>query len=301
MPERALNAISYHSALLPGRALTVRAIFSRAWHLQDAGGWIVTVSTAPYDGPLGIRLALPDLRQIPIHPGQPARLTRDVMEIGPLRIALRHARPWTAALPSARPLDRACLRSDLERIVERSRLIDSGGLPAYLLAVGLEDRDTSREVGALHALARALRGRDSDALSVAAYGLLGLGPGLTPSGDDVLCGVLIGLHILGDRRLAGDEHRQALRTLTTLIGSEAGRRTTALSRTLLHHAAQGVAMQPLLDILCTLGTGSDLRGLEMLFAVGHTSGSDMLAGVCLAGTAVLGWEEAFDPSLARSE
>src|SRR5262249_42586767 len=66
-------------------------------------------------------------------------------------------------------------------------------------------------------------------------GLLGLGPGLTPSGDDVLCGVLVALHALGEPRAAGK--------LGDAIAAETRRATTPLSGAFLAAAAQGMGSE----------------------------------------------------------
>ena len=63
--------------------------------------------------------------------------------------------------------------------------------------------------------------------------LLGAGPGLTPSGDDVLAGALVAAHATGDPRLAG----WAGATRAALTAT----RTTPVSRGMLHHAADGYA------------------------------------------------------------
>lgn len=102
--------------------------------------------------------------------------------------------------------------------------------------------------------------------------LVGAGPGLTPSGDDVLAGALVTAHATGDPRLADwcRETRRALRT----------RRTTAVSRALLTHAMDGYAVPQLAAFLTTLCSGDDVTGpLARLRAVGHTSGQALADGV----------------------
>jgi hypothetical protein len=86
--------------------------------------------------------------------------------------------------------------------------------------------------------------------------------------------------------------------LSAIVVEEMGGRTTALSRTLLFWAARGVAVQPLLDVLWTLGSSEPVEGLETLLAIGHTSGRDMLAGAALAAAPVLGGQD--DAPLVRS-
>lgn len=101
--------------------------------------------------------------------------------------------------------------------------------------------------------------------------LVGAGPGLTPSGDDLLAGALVTAHATGDPRLATwrEETRAALRT----------RRTTAVSRGLLHHALDGYATEELAGLLVAVcRPGDPGPPLRRLLRVGHLSGAALAAG-----------------------
>jgi hypothetical protein len=84
--------------------------------------------------------------------------------------------------------------------------------------------------GPLAALRGAVRRADLDAALRTATRLIGLGPGLTPAGDDVMAGTIAGLVLLG--------HPSAERFAAAVYALAAGR-TTELSRALLRHAACG--------------------------------------------------------------
>lgn len=106
--------------------------------------------------------------------------------------------------------------------------------------------------------------------------LAGLGPGLTPSGDDLLCGYAVALHRL-DRPEA-----PALAAALAALDED---RTTPLSRHLLSWAARGVAGEHHLDWLDSVLRGApDPARLERLLAHGATSGADWAAGALLALT-----------------
>ena len=111
------------------------------------------------------------------------------------------------------------------------------------------------------------------------HDLVGRGPGLTPSGDDVLAGVLVAAHAVADPRLPG----WAAATVDAL----AVRTTTAVSRGLLHHALDGWATPELADFV-TAVCGGDATGgpAGRLLAVGHSSGAALAAGALhVLGTA----------------
>jgi hypothetical protein len=103
--------------------------------------------------------------------------------------------------------------------------------------------------------------------------LVGSGPGLTPSGDDVLAGALVTARATGDPRLAtwSAATRRALRRRTT----------TFVSRALLHDALAGWCVPELARLLVALARHpADLgAAAAALRAVGHSSGQSLLDGV----------------------
>ena len=114
----------------------------------------------------------------------------------------------------------------------------------------------------------------------AALGVIGLGPGLTPAGDDVVAGALAVLALIG--RLQ-ERTRDA-------IDARACTHTTALSAALLSAAGKGQVIPQAATVLTVLATGGPsvrLRSVAAeLFSVGATSGHDLCAGMAgiLAGS-----------------
>jgi hypothetical protein len=119
--------------------------------------------------------------------------------------------------------------------------------------------------------------RTGEGLARAVDALLGLGPGLTPAGDDVLAGVLVTAAHLGHPCPA----------LVTEVRDRA-QRTTVLSADLLGHAGDGRASAPVLGLLDALvGARPVAPALSGLLAVGSTSGHDTATGVLVAARALL--------------
>ena len=115
--------------------------------------------------------------------------------------------------------------------------------------------------------------------------LIGLGPGLTPSGDDVLVGIEAALHAL-DRPTAG--------FLARALG-DVEDRTTAVAATLLLHAAAGEfaeRLQVLLRALLGPDDGTIAAAVDRAAAWGATSGTDCLLGVLIGLDAAAGCREA---------
>jgi hypothetical protein len=106
--------------------------------------------------------------------------------------------------------------------------------------------------------------------------LIGAGQGLTPSGDDALCAVLLVLCGLGDP------------APIALIGAaiqEQWARTTSLSASLLDAARKGYAVPEVATLVDATLRGDVVGTLEALtstLAIGHSSGPDLVAG--LAGS-----------------
>ena len=122
--------------------------------------------------------------------------------------------------------------------------------------------------GAIDALCRA------DAAAVPA--LLGLGPGLTPLGDDVLAGWLA---------TAVAARHPGLPDVRRAVALTAGERTTTLSATLLACAARGEVVPELRSLLAGVAADDPAlveRSMASLLDVGDTSGAGVLLGTLCA-------------------
>lgn len=97
--------------------------------------------------------------------------------------------------------------------------------------------------------------------------LVGAGDGLTPYGDDVLCGWLAAHRAAG---IATPEVDTAVRALA--------HRTTLLSAALLDCAMHGEVLPEFAAWLRSLGTADEHRRAAALASVGHSSGRGLLAG-----------------------
>lgn len=99
--------------------------------------------------------------------------------------------------------------------------------------------------------------------------LIGLGVGLTPSGDDFLCGVLAGLILTGN----SDQ------TFTSILKERIGAKlnnTNDISRTFLGCALSSHFSKPIKDLVFPASVEDIHASFE---AVGHSSGFDSLCGI----------------------
>jgi hypothetical protein len=104
--------------------------------------------------------------------------------------------------------------------------------------------------------------------------LLGRGGGLTPYGDDILCGALVAL------RAAGAPAASLLSQRLTAARLE--QRTTAVSAALLRLAADGWCIDQLAAYLHAQAAGVEISAARAaLLEVGGSSGRGLLQGVHL--------------------
>jgi hypothetical protein len=179
-------------------------------------------------------------------------------------VDLQNAKGWSPAPPraEARPNVEA-LRAALDGHVPQE------GLGCTIL--GVHNALSVHAQPALEAIDRWLAG---NALGAEAAQLIGLGPGLTPSGDDYFGGVLAALRWLG----RGAQADSLWRWLEPRLPG----RTNDISAAHLAAAAGGQVHEALHEVLESLSAWQvpDLHpALGRLDAVGHTSGWDALAGI----------------------
>jgi hypothetical protein len=134
-------------------------------------------------------------------------------------------------------------------------------------------------------LARACAHDDAAAATTAALELLGVGGGLTPSGDDFVGAALFARRLLADAGAADVAGWQ--RAVTTVLAA-APARTHPLSAALLGDLADGQAHASLHDLMHGLARDAPAVARDAarrLVRLGHSSGWDMLAGLA-AGLAI---------------
>jgi hypothetical protein len=119
----------------------------------------------------------------------------------------------------------------------------------------------------------------SPAVAAAALlGALGLGPGLTPSGDDVAAGVLLAGRALG---LPGTA------AVAAEVAAAARSRTNAVSAGLLAEAAAGRSASVVIRAVdAVVGRADAGPALRALLSLGHYSGGDIASGLLAVTSAM---------------
>ena len=231
-------------AALEGFTGRVEAVFRGGFYVTGPSEALFAV-VGPRGWPGPLHLVVEELAELPSR-SDPVSVGGGVLRVGRLQVRLDGCAPWAPRLP-----EKLCT-----------------GLPAWRdLAVC-----AAPELGAAwDAVAGDLRRGD---LAAASLRLQGRGTGLTPSGDDVLAGILlVGAIDSGRRR--------------SLPGLARSARTTQLSRAFLRWAAAGHSIQPAHTLLDAAASGDQAgmrRAAASLAEVGAVSGRALAAGVALAAT-----------------
>ena len=275
----------------------VRAVFEHSAYVELGGQWLCIGGERIGCGPLNalvasgqpIRRVLATLVQ-----DRPVRGTWPRFRTDRAQLDFMRAARWHPALP-ALPIDPARLARGVARMQRGARgripreglafvvanvdgagvLVDPGTAAASALQAWLIEGQRRVFVDEKSSLTLLRSFAPLDALRR----LIGLGPGLTPSGDDFLGGALVALHAFGKRHVA--------RALGAWLLPLCERATHPVSIAHLEAAAHGEGGEALHACLLALADDRDPDdALDAIAAVGHTSGWDALAGATTVASAI---------------
>jgi hypothetical protein len=267
----------------------VLASFSQALYLLVDPGellWLAGTAAPMHGRCIRVNAPLPSLQA-----GTAFHVSGSAVFFEELVLETAAAAPWYAPLPDfSRAAPIAGLAARIHDLIEGLDLSLARGLgtfiPDILQLAGLScSFKASPPTDPLLAL---LRPRVMDAVSACftdkepdtlrlAGSLIGLGPGLTPSGDDFLGGFLFCLH--GLNSLYGDPQFSYQDPPLAQFAT----RTHPISFSLLRDLAGGHAIAPLHELFNSLVWGSPREhtalSASQLLRLGHSTGWDMLTGL----------------------
>lgn len=281
MPVRSVDAaFSRVLQLRPFRG-HVHSVFDRVVNLQHIDGELFSLAGREIDNaPQTAIVATPGFDGAGIQAGDSVIGIGTELQVGDgVVVQWAAAAIWQARLPRYAGAG-GCLPEQL--LAARARLGGFGGFG------GLDGEDLRNEASRSfpHAVGAALAQRSSallDALAQQrhadacrhALSMVGLGPGLTPSGDDFLVGLFAVLNLAGSPCCGWlDGGRQVL--------PQAGQATNAISLAALRAAAEGRVRESISALIDALmhGTPASLDAtLRRVLAIGATSGADIAAGI----------------------
>jgi hypothetical protein len=263
----------------------VIGVSSRGLFTQTRGGEVAFLSGEEYRGPLTVNIAGDASWLGPAGQDTRFEVGVDGLQLRPsgIRLLLDGAQTWSpprrtglndsASAQRSRILLLARAAADAAPASGMATLTQwiALGFPAPALPAHPQAERCAR-------LGRAIAEGDADAFSTLAEGLLGWGQGLTPSGDDFVVGMLLGLSRAG---LASATAPSMLSAAARVVDLRARKHTTAISAGLLACAALGEADERLVALVDHVQTGSpgEAEARAAADGWGATSGWDALAGI----------------------
>jgi hypothetical protein len=180
-------------------------------------------------------------------------------------------RRWWDPCPVFAPLSRARLDHGVTALARVYAAAD--------IRPGLEGQDSPA------ALAACCTAGDLAGAVELAEALVGLGPGLVPSGDSMLCGLLLALRLLGGATAGGTRPVWLADWLGAAVTGYAEQRTTALAAALLQCAARGQAPEEVSAVLHGIAGQEPVEpAARRLLSAGGASGAELTWGL-MAGCA----------------
>lgn len=257
----------------------VSAVFSKAAHLQT-GNRVFTIGSPDLPShPYTIRTSgFPKY----IKKGMPFRFLKQSLSIGDsFKVDFEG---WPVFTPTEKINSIAGL-PEISNAVNEAKSVASkyksnvGGFHAMFSESFSRDFVIEHLIFHARLLSDHIYSKEWDMVAKEAGHLVGVGRGLTPSGDDFLCGVLSGLWF---HRNNGGEDRTPSLNFFKDIAAELKNKTSPFSACLLSSAARGWQTSLVEDWLVAVhskGKKETRTASNRLLAVGHSSGMDTLAGL----------------------
>jgi len=248
-------------------AVSLLHLFDHAINLMDANDKIISIVQPNIGaGPFSIVVDCERPFPITINPSTTIHKTADSLRLGPLHIDLRPAHLWQPApnweLLRQRQQDWLTILPELQTAVAQQQDRLTSGSPTHFA--------TQFQIATV-ALREVIVHPDAAGLETAVRQLAGLGPGLTPAGDDFLLGLLLGLWAT---RPETEVVEWAERVMETAVP-----RTTQLSAAWLKAAATGEAWIAWHQLLAALLGDEDWQSpFSRILNNGATSGIASLMG-----------------------
>jgi hypothetical protein len=276
----------------------IQSVFDSSINLRlDPEDRLITILVSDhYELPQGIRL---DVKNVPFQTlvvDSRAVCRGGILRFdsSPLTIDLRGASIWEAQLISidiSKPVIRKAWSIIGQNLNRQQRLKQTDLIAEDLFQSDKGSSLTRKLRQPVLDLIASTKRLDVEAAADAARWMIGLGPGVTPTGDDVLLG-----HLAGLWSMAGED-KEKLTFIETFgeVLSQLTDQTNEISRTYLYHAIRCEFSSSLIKLVNAMKDGETERlvstGKEAM-RVGHSSGTDSITGL-LIGLSV--WDHSDSP------
>jgi hypothetical protein len=290
VPIRRMGILAAEFCRQVGRVGAVAAVFERSFYLRSADAFLCVGEPSIGDGPLTLVANFADggLAALDVRPGKRAALSAGAITIGDtVRLDLTDCETWQppdwpAAAPSVETAKALATRAAAEAPAEGfARVVFGAHEPLHDPPFARIARQRIAHFASWVSDSLEADGAPAGDGAEGIGGLVGLGPGLTPSGDDFLCGAFALLDALGETAIHG--------ALGRAIAALAPERTAPLSACFLRAAAERHIGSQLHRATASLVSGDIDASIAAIRDVGHSSGWDMLTGIAVTLDAVASW------------
>ena len=298
-----VGRIAYYR-LKEGAEGTVNGVFDSAINILFAEGLVSLVPEAVQKGPLNVTLRLParllKMSSLGLKAGDKVRVLGHTLELGSrYLISFGLAEIYSPKQKFGLPIlaDNEIgrnLNSMRKTALLFGNMAGLGRLLALTAPGAIKAATGNLNIFAASALPRIVRleeafyAEDKGALTDAVIELIGLGPGLTPSSDDMLAGLILLCALYAKNR---GRARRVCGLVARVITEQSRGRTTILSEEYLSQAASGRGNEPVMRLCVALLSGgqeSVERETKRVLAIGETSGTDTILGIVLGTMLCMG-------------
>jgi hypothetical protein len=286
-----------YSRLKTGGEGTVQGVFDAAINIFFSGGLVSLVPEVVQRGPLNITLKLPPelprMSSFGVRAGDKVEVQGFTLELGDrYLITFGLAGLYSPKHKFAQPMladneieanlevmrETALQFGNMSGLGELLALMSPGGSRAAAVKLNIFASFGLRRIVLLE---KAFQSEEKNAIADAVSELIGLGPGLTPSSDDMLAGLALLCVLYAKNR---GRVQRASRLIAQATASEARGKTTLLSEEYLSQAASGRGNEPVMRLCAALLTGRresvELETRRVL-KLGESSGTDTVLGIVL--------------------
>ncbi len=257
----------------------IHSVFNSTLNIQNHDSdELFTIACKKLDnGPNTIIIDLENLHNTGINVNEPVCISGKCMYIGKkLTISFENIRRWESELPEY-PNTIEIVNRNLSFVKDYIEVHGrSGGAKIDIASDHLFAKEVSRMIAerSQHLQQALLNGSSSSALEYA-QSLIGLGPGLTPSGDDFLVGLFTALNVrnspLSSYQSLCEEVVQKAKTLTNNISFMA-----------LKKASIGKVRESIIQLVSSMLKGNRdelILSLNKVLHIGSSSGTDIALGL----------------------
>lgn len=258
---------------------TVHSIFERTINLHcDQNGELYTIACSQLDnGPNTLVIDLKRFHETGVNVGDEVTGSGQALLIGKkMAILTKQAKEWECILPP--------YPSNIETLQVNTAFMKEyiaahgkcGGMKKHPQPMTPFEAEMSNMLTQRSGLLReALAAKRIDVALQHALGLVGLGPGLTPSGDDFLVGLFSITNMQDAPCCLSCHFLEEIVTKSIFLTNE-------ISYMMVKKAASGQVRESLVQLLQAIanGTRDELTGtLEKVIGIGSSSGTDMVLGL----------------------